>query len=51
MIRFYNQQHRFYCGVDLHTRRLATQPEELFGGVRSLQCARLPEFSAFSAYS
>src|SRR5262249_194720 len=23
MMRFYNQQHRFYCGVDLHARTLA----------------------------
>jgi transposase len=23
MMRFYNQQHRFYCGVDLHTRTLS----------------------------
>ena len=22
-MRFYNQQHRFYCGVDLHARTLA----------------------------
>src|SRR5262245_50479965 len=22
MMRFYNQQHRFYCGVDLHARTL-----------------------------
>jgi hypothetical protein len=22
MMRFYNQQHRFYCGVDLHARSL-----------------------------
>jgi hypothetical protein len=23
MMRFYNQQHRFYCGVDLHARTLS----------------------------
>jgi hypothetical protein len=23
MMRFYNQQHRFYCGIDLHARTLA----------------------------
>ena len=23
MMRFYNQQHRYYCGVDLHARNLA----------------------------
>src|SRR5262249_42915406 len=23
MVRFYNQQHRFYCGVDLHARTLS----------------------------
>jgi hypothetical protein len=23
MMRFYAQQHRFYCGVDLHTRTLS----------------------------
>ena len=22
-MRFYNQQHRFYCGVDLHARTLS----------------------------
>ena len=22
MMRFYNQQHRFYCGVDLHARTM-----------------------------
>ena len=22
-MRFYNQQHRFYCGVDLHTRSIS----------------------------
>ena len=22
MMRFYDQQHEFYCGVDLHTRRM-----------------------------
>ena len=22
-MRFYNQQHRFYCGVDLHARTIA----------------------------
>jgi hypothetical protein len=23
MMRFYNQQHQFYCGIDLHARTLA----------------------------
>src|SRR5438105_3068219 len=23
MMRFYNRQHRFYCGIDLHARTLA----------------------------
>ena len=23
-MRFYNQQHRFYCGVDLHARSMFT---------------------------
>ena len=23
MMRFYNQQHRFYCGIDLHARTLS----------------------------
>jgi hypothetical protein len=22
MMRFYNGQHRYYCGVDLHTKRV-----------------------------
>ena len=22
MMRFYDQQHEFYCGVDLHTRKM-----------------------------
>jgi hypothetical protein len=23
MMRFYNQPHRFYCGIDLHARTLS----------------------------
>src|SRR5262245_45608630 len=41
MMRFYNQQHRFYCGVDLHARTLAEHDDGCFPTVvppRSRPC-------------
>jgi hypothetical protein len=35
-MRFYNQQHRFYCGVDLHARSMFTHMLEASGGSRTL---------------
>ncbi len=32
-MRFYNQQHRFYCGIDLHARTLAVCILDPAGGV------------------
>ncbi len=32
-MRFYNQQHRFYCGVDLHTRTLSLCVLDSAGGI------------------
>ena len=32
-MRFYNQQHRFYCGIDLHARTLALSVLDATGQV------------------
>ena len=32
-MRFYNQQHRFYCGVDLHARTLSLCVLDAVGSV------------------
>ena len=33
-MRFYTQQHRFYCGIDLHTRTLSLCVLDAAGAIR-----------------
>ena len=32
-MRFYSQQHRFYCGIDLHARLLAVCIDDQAGAI------------------
>ena len=47
MMRFYSQQHRFYCGVDLHTRTLSLCVLDSAGAIA--RGATAPRFSREAA--
>jgi hypothetical protein len=39
MMRFYTQQHRFYCGVDLHARTISLCVLDTAGASENLPSA------------